>query len=99
MKNSFNKIIGITAVGLIHLSSCKKDESKVYFDGGTTPVLTSTVTADSIPLPLSDTTATAVTFSWTNPNYQYSNGISSMDVTYYLEFDTTSNFNSGAGGT
>jgi starch-binding outer membrane protein SusE/F len=98
MKNSFHKIIGITGAGLILLASCKKDESKVYFAGGTTPVLTSTVAADSIPLPLSDTTATAVTFSWTNPNYQYSNGISSMNVTYYLEFDTTTNFNSGADG-
>src|ERR1700761_6005241 len=99
MKNSFHKILCITGAGLILLASCKKDYAKVYFAGGTTPVLTSTVTADSIALPLSDTTATAVTFSWTNPNYQYSNGISSMDVTYYLEFDTTADFNSGTGGT
>lgn len=99
MKNSFYKKICIAGAGLILLASCSKDYAKVYFEGGTTPVLTSTVTADSIPLPLSDTTAPAVTFSWTNPNYQYSDGVSSMDVTYYLEFDTTTNFNSGAGGT
>jgi len=43
---------------------------------------------------VTDTTATAVTFSWTNPNYQFSNGISSLNVTYYLQFDTTTNFNS-----
>ncbi len=75
------------------LTSCKKDYAKVYFNGGTSPVLTSTAT-DSIPLPLSDTTGNAVTFSWTNPNYQYSDGLSSMNVTYYLEFDTTASFSS-----
>src|SRR6185437_13734524 len=45
-------------------------------------------------LPITDTTKTAVTFNWTNPNYQFSNGISSMNVSYYLEFDTASAFNS-----
>jgi starch-binding outer membrane protein SusE/F len=99
MKNSFYKKICIAGAGLMLLASCNKDYAKVDFEGGTTPVLTSTVTADSIPLPLSDTTAPAVTFNWTNPNYQYSDGVSSMDVTYYLEFDTTTNFNSGADGT
>jgi len=88
----------VAAAGLILLASCKKDYAKVYFEGGTTPVLTATAT-DSIPLPLSDTTGTAVTFNWTNPNYQFSDGISSMDVTYYLEFDTTTSFNSGTDGT
>jgi starch-binding outer membrane protein SusE/F len=93
MKKSLHKLIYIAAAGLILLASCNKQQGIVTFKGGTTPVLTATAT-DSIPLPLSDTTATAVTFSWTNPNYQYSDGISSMDVTYYLEFDTTTSFNS-----
>lgn len=93
MKNCIHKIICMATGGLILLASCKKDESKVYFDGGTAPALTSTAT-DSISLPLSDTTTTAVTFNWTNPNYQYSDGIGSMDVNYYLQFDTTTDFNS-----
>jgi hypothetical protein len=93
MKKSLYKILCITAAGLTSLASCKKDETKVYFEGGTAPVLTSDAT-DSISLPLSDTTATAVNFTWTNPNYQYSDGLSSMDVTYYLEFDTVSSFTS-----
>jgi hypothetical protein len=75
------------------LASCNKQQAIVTFEGGTAPVLTSTAT-DSISLPISDTTATAVTFDWTNPNYQFSDGISSLDVTYYLEFDTTTSFNS-----
>src|ERR1700722_16078684 len=76
------------------LAACKKDYAKVFFDGGTAPGLTATAT-DSIPLPLSDTTGNAVTFSWTNPNYQYSDGISSMNVAYALQIDTVSSFSSG----
>ena len=82
------------ASGLLLFSACKKDEAKVYYEGGTAPVLTSTA-VDTIPLPVTDTTAFAVTFSWTNPNYQFSNGISSMNVTYYLQVDTVgANFTS-----
>ena len=79
---------------MLIFSACKKDEAKVYYEGGTAPVLTSTA-GDTIPLPVTDTTALAVTFSWTNPNYQFSNGISSQNVTYYLQFDTVgANFTS-----
>jgi hypothetical protein len=95
MKKSLHNLLYIAAAGLTSLASCKKDQAIVTFVGGTAPVLTATA-SDSIPLPISDTTATAVTFSWTNPNYQFSDGLSSMDVTYYLEFDTTADFNSGA---
>jgi hypothetical protein len=93
MKKFINHILFFAGVASMLLTSCKKDYAKVYFNGGTSPVLTSTAT-DSIPLPLSDTTGNAVTFSWTNPNYQYSDGLSSMNVTYYLEFDTTASFSS-----
>jgi len=30
----------------------------------------------------------AVTFTWTNPNYQFTTGVSSQDVTYLVEIDT-----------
>jgi hypothetical protein len=72
---------------MVLFSSCVKEQSTVVFEGGTAPVLTSTAT-DSIPLPLSDTTGTAVTFTWTNPNYTFNDGVSSLDVNYYLEIDT-----------
>lgn len=94
MKRYLNKIMLTAASGLLLFSSCKKDEAKVYYEGGTTPVLTSTA-VDTIPLPVTDTTALAVTFSWTNPNYQFSNGVSSLNVTYYLQVDTAgANFTS-----
>jgi hypothetical protein len=96
MKKFFKTILYTGAAGLFLITSCKKDETKVYFTGGTAPVLSSTAT-DSIPLPYSDTSGTAVTFSWTNPNYSFSDGISSLDVTYYLQIDTNgANFSSSA---
>ena len=95
MKKIFLNVITIMAAASLLLASCSKDETNVIFNGGTAPVLSSSV-ADSIPLPLSDTTSNAVTFSWTNPNYQFSNGISSLNVSYYLQVDTAgANFGSG----
>lgn len=93
MKKIFLNILTIISVALL-FGSCQKDETKVIFDGGTAPVLTASRT-DSIPLPVTDTTSNAVTFSWTNPNYKFSNGISSLNVTYYLQIDTSgANFSS-----
>lgn len=94
MKKYFNQLILLAASGVMILASCNKNNSSVYFNGGTDPVLASTAT-DSISLPLSDTTGTAVTFTWTNPNYQFSDGSSSLNVSYYLEIDTVGgNFSS-----
>jgi starch-binding outer membrane protein SusE/F len=86
----------IAASGLVLFSACKKDETKVEFLGGTNPVLTSSIPdGDTIPLPVTDTTSVAVVYKWTNPNYQFSNGVSSMNVTYYLQVDTVgANFSS-----
>lgn len=71
--------------------SCSKDEKKIYFEGGTAPVLTSNVTV--IDLNFANADNDAVTFSWTNPNYNFTTGVSSQNVSYVLEIDTTgSNF-------
>jgi hypothetical protein len=93
-KRYFHKTSLVCLCGLSLITACKKDEAKLYYQGGTTPVLTASAT-DSVPLHPADSTNTAVTFNWTNPNYQFSNGISSLDVTYYLEIDTVgANFSS-----
>lgn len=74
------------------LMSCSKDENKVYYEGGTAPVLTASSTAPLV-LTLPNKANTAISFSWTNPNYMFNTGVSSQDVTYTLQFDTTgSNF-------
>lgn len=91
MKNIIKLLSGIFFL-TVFLTSCKKEENRVFFDGGTPPVLTASSLADLV-LAHADATNTAVVFSWTNPNYQFTTGISSQDVFYTLQFDTTgSNF-------
>jgi hypothetical protein len=70
------------------VASCKKDEIKSYFEGGTAPVLTASSTTPMVLL-IANAANTALKFNWTNPNYQFASGPSSQDVTYTLQFDTT----------
>ena len=67
--------------------SCSKDENKIYFEGGTAPVLAANKTA--IALSFANSAGEAVTFTWNNPDYQFTTGISSQNVSYVLEIDTT----------
>jgi len=79
---------------LLILSSCKKDENKVYLEGGKAPVLT-TSTNDVILAPGTESQP-GIAFSWTNPDYMFTTGVSSQDVTYNLEIDTLgADFKSG----
>lgn len=94
MKKYFNKLV-VAVFGLIVLSACQKTTPTItYSGGGKAPVLSATVTnGDTIPLNIPDSLNGAIVFSWTNPNYVFSNGISSLNVNYTLEIDTVgSNF-------
>jgi starch-binding outer membrane protein SusE/F len=74
------------------LFSCKKEIATVTYLGGTSPVLTATSLAPLV-MTKADENKTWNTFTWTNPNYQMSTGISSQDVSYTIQFDSTgSNF-------
>jgi len=81
------KRINILASLLLSLlfMACKKDEHKVFFEGGTAPTLSANATA----LPLSFATADEqlVRLSWTNPNYRFNTGVSSQNVSYIVEID------------
>ncbi len=93
MKHILKLLTGIMIAAII-LPACKKDENKVYFEGGMAPFLTASATG---PLTLlkDDKDKPAVTFSWTNPNYQFNTGISSQNVTYILQVDSAGkNFSS-----
>ena len=70
-------------------ASCKKDENKVYFQGGTSPVLTGSVASDTLPLSYINKDNEGLKLNWTNPNFQFNTGISSQDVTYQIEIDTS----------
>ncbi len=77
------------------LAACNKVENKIYFEGGTPPVISASTQA--VNLQPGDEEKTAITFRWTNPNYRFTTGVSSQDVNYTLEIDTVgANFNSRA---
>lgn len=89
-----NRLLILFSLGLVVLASCKKDEHKIYYEGGTAPMLTSTV-SNTIPLSFANKDKEAFTLSWTNPNYMFTTGVSSQDVNYVIEFDTVgANFSS-----
>jgi hypothetical protein len=81
-----SKIFILSAI-IILVWSCKKDEKRVIFTGGTAPVLTASK-SDSIPLSFITKDNEALQLSWTNPNYQFNTGISSLNVNYAIEIDT-----------
>lgn len=94
MRKILNSSLFILTSCLIFLSACKKEGTDVTLLGGKAPVLKASL-SDSIPLSSATAGNQAITFSWTNPNYQFSNGISSLNVTYTLQFDTAgANFTS-----
>lgn len=71
---------------LLVIASCKKDENIIYYESGTAPVLTAS-TAGPIVLTQANANNTAIKFSWTNPDYRFTTGVSSQDVTYVLQID------------
>ncbi|MBK9532467.1 MAG: SusE domain-containing protein [Chitinophagaceae bacterium] len=91
MKNMI-KLLSGTVLSAVLLLSCKKDENRVYFEGGTNPVL-SVSSESNLFLDSTKKITIALTFNWTNPNYRFNTGVSSQTVSYILQVDTTgSNF-------
>lgn len=84
MKNTFQT--SVLAVLLLLAVSCKKEETKVFFEGGTAPVLT-TSAASIIQLSVATKAQKVIGFNWTNPNYNFTTGVSSQDVSYILQID------------
>lgn len=72
------------------VTSCKKEENKIYYEGGTNPVLTAVTNSGTSEVAMGFATQSenAVTFNWTNPDYKFTTGVSSQDVSYTLEIDT-----------
>src|SRR4030095_12101753 len=85
------KLLALSISALLMLAGCEKEENKIYFEGGTAPVLSASKAA--VHLAPATQNDNAITFSWTNPEYQFTTGVSSQDVTYTFEIDTVgSNF-------
>jgi hypothetical protein len=80
---------------LVAFTACNKVENKIFYEGGTPPTISANKTVVTLEPGLESNEA--IVFSWSNPNYRFTTGISSQDVTYTLELDTLGgNFNSGA---
>lgn len=92
-KYSFIYFFALLAFAFV---ACEKQENKIYLEASTPPVLTASTTGPLV-LQRADAAKTAVRFSWTNPNYQFTTGVSSQDVNYLLQIDKAgANFNSSA---
>jgi starch-binding outer membrane protein SusE/F len=75
------------------LVACEKVENRVSYQTGTAPALTASTS--TVRLEAGEESNTAIRFNWTNPNYQFTTGVSSHDVKYTMEIDTLGgNFNS-----
>jgi hypothetical protein len=91
MKNIINVLFCVVALIFV-LASCEKDEHKIILESSTVPVLTASSTS---PMVLTGANGgnVAIRFNWTNPDYKFTTGNSSQDVTYTLQVDSTgSNF-------
>jgi starch-binding outer membrane protein SusE/F len=98
MKKIFKSLF-VPVLMLLALVSCKKDEKKIFYEGGTAPVLTGLANSggSNIDLNLADAAKDALVLAWTNPEYKFTTGVSSQDVAYVIEIDTEgSNFSSAS---
>lgn len=78
--------LSFSLILLLAIVSCKKAEDKVFFEGGTPPQLAASST--NVVLEPGLESNVALVLSWTNPDYKFTTGISSQDVTYTIEMDT-----------
>ncbi len=84
MRN-FLRLLSLSAI-VFAISSCEKKENMIYYEGGTPPVFQASSTG---PFVLDKNRANEfhIRFDWTNPNYLFTTGVSSQNVTYTLQVD------------
>jgi hypothetical protein len=93
MKKIYSLIVGaLFLTGA--LTGCKKEENRIIFEGGVNPVLTANSVSPRV-LVIANRDVPTLRLNWTNPNYRFTTGVSSQDVTYLIQIDLEgSNFNS-----
>lgn len=74
---------------LLFAAGCTKDEKRIIYQGGTAPTLKVQQDAE---IAYANASQTALTLTWTNPNYTFNTGTSSLDVSYNIEIDTAADF-------
>jgi uncharacterized lipoprotein YajG len=83
------KIYSILAGSLLlagTLVSCKKEENRITFEGGTNPALTANSLTPRV-LAIANRDVLSLKLNWTNPDYRFTTGVSSQDVNYLLQID------------
>jgi hypothetical protein len=93
MKKIYSLIVGaLFLTGA--LTGCKKEENRIIFEGGVNPVLTANSVSPRV-LVIANRDMSTLRLNWTNPNYRFTTGVSSQDVTYLIQIDVEgANFNS-----
>jgi hypothetical protein len=86
MRNIFR--LFVFAILALNMVSCNKAENKDYFEAGAAPALSGSKTG-TIPLSYATQDQEAIKLAWTNPEYMFTTGISSQNVNYVIEIDTT----------
>jgi hypothetical protein len=84
----YNSLLVTLLLLVFGVVGCKKDENRVVLLGGTAPQLTAPAFSNRALLSDSKNDV-AIKLTWTNPNYIFNTGVSSQNVAYALEFDTT----------
>jgi starch-binding outer membrane protein SusE/F len=85
MKN-IKSLFVLPILAAMTLVSCEKPDTKVTFLGGTAPVLTASSTG-ALTLSQPQSAYSSLQLQWTDPNYQFSNGVNTQDVYYTLQID------------
>lgn len=93
MKKIYSLIVGaLFLTGA--LTGCKKEENRIIFEGGVNPILTANSVSPRV-LVIANRDVPTLRLNWTNPNYRFTTGVSSQDVTYVIQIDLEgANFNS-----
>jgi hypothetical protein len=86
MKRYLHFLLAMVTAGVL-LVACTKDEYRIYYENGTAPTLTANRTT-TIPMSFATADAEAIRIDWTNPNYRFTTGSSSQNVTYQIQIDT-----------
>ena len=87
MKKAIKQVIFLSLLVAV-FASCKKDETKVSLESAKAPHLTATEYTSPMVLLRVNRDNQAMKLAWTNPDYQFSTGISSQDVSYTIQLDT-----------
>lgn len=73
-------------LGALIVLACDKEETRVTFMKSTPPVLVASSTADLV-LNKAQENFSSLQFQWTNPVFEFSNGVNTQNVSYVLQID------------